>query len=93
MHRNSQIPGLIGFREKKYWYNTTFHVSIGKTPSEVLYGRALLNLLIFLSNKTKLALVALNLSEMGKALNQLKSHLLRVEQQMKKCANTKRIDV
>lgn len=47
----------------EFWYNTTFHVSIGKTPFEVVYGRQPPALLRFLSNETKVAAVTLELSE------------------------------
>ncbi|KAH1034725.1 hypothetical protein GYH30_054917 [Glycine max] len=77
----------------EYWYNTTFHVSIGKTPFEVVYGRQPPSLLRFLSNETKVAAVALELTERDEALNQLKSHLLRAQQQMKKYADKKRRDL
>lgn len=37
----------------EFWYNTTFHVSIGKTPFEVVYGRQPPALLRFLSNEIR----------------------------------------
>lgn len=77
----------------KFWYNTTFHVSIGKSPFEVVYGRSPPTLVRFLSNETKVAVVALELSERDEALNQLKMHLLRAQQQMKKYADKKRRQV
>ncbi|PNX82349.1 Ty3/gypsy retrotransposon protein, partial [Trifolium pratense] len=67
----------------EYWYNTTYHISIGKTPFEVVYGRSPPNIVRFLSNETKVAAVALELRERDEALNQLKMHLLKAQQQMK----------
>ncbi|MCH82977.1 Ty3/gypsy retrotransposon protein, partial [Trifolium medium] len=77
----------------EFWYNSTYHVSIGKSPFEVVYGRPPPTILRFLSNETKVAAVALELTERDEALNQLKSHLLRAQQQMKIYADKKRRDV
>lgn len=77
----------------EFWYNTTFHVSIGRTPFEVVYGRQPPSIIRFLSNETKVAAVALELSERDEALNQLKAHLLRAQQQMKTYADKKRREV
>ena len=77
----------------EFWYNTTFHVSIGRTPFEVVYGRQPPSIIRFLSNETKVAAVALELSERDEALNQLKAHLLRAQQQMKTYSDKKRREV
>ncbi|MCH82296.1 hypothetical protein A2U01_0003098 [Trifolium medium] len=77
----------------EYWYNTTYHVSIGKTPFEVVYGRQAPTLVRFLSNETKVAAVALELSERDEALNQLKLHLKKAQEQMVVYANKKRRDL
>ncbi|GAU13119.1 hypothetical protein TSUD_174190 [Trifolium subterraneum] len=77
----------------EYWYNTTYHVSIGKTPFEVVYGRQAPKLTRFLSNETKVAAVALELKDRDEALSQLKLHLLRAQQQMKKYADKSRRDI
>ncbi|MCI02526.1 transposon Tf2-1 polyprotein [Trifolium medium] len=74
----------------EYWYNTIYHVSIDKTPFEVVYGRPPPTIVRFLSNETKVDVVALELRERDEALNQLKMHLLRAQQQMKKQAAKKR---
>ncbi|CAJ2647971.1 unnamed protein product [Trifolium pratense] len=58
----------------EFWYNSTFHVSIGKTPFEVVYGRQPPNIIRFLSNEKKVAAVATELSERDEALTQLKAH-------------------
>ncbi|KAI5437571.1 hypothetical protein KIW84_023620 [Lathyrus oleraceus] len=51
------------------------------------------SILRFLSNETKVAAVALELSERDEALTQLKSHLQRAQEQMASYANKKRRDV
>ncbi|MCH82898.1 hypothetical protein A2U01_0003711, partial [Trifolium medium] len=78
---------------EEFWYNTTFHVTTGTTPFETVYGRQPPNLTRFLSNETKVAAVALELSERDEALNQLKAHLARAQAQMKKYADKRRRDV
>ncbi|PNY16937.1 retrotransposon-related protein [Trifolium pratense] len=77
----------------EFWYNTTFHVSIGTTPFEVVYGRKPPPLLRFLSNETKVAAVAVELTDRDEALKQLKDHLLRAQDQMARYANKKRRDL
>jgi hypothetical protein len=42
----------------EFWYNTTYHSSIRKTPFEVVYGRQPPTIFKFLSNETKVAAVA-----------------------------------
>jgi hypothetical protein len=68
-------------------------VSIGKSPFEVVYGRQPPKLLRFLSNETKVAAVALELQDRDEALNQMKMHLLKAQQQMQAYANKKRRDL
>jgi hypothetical protein len=68
-------------------------MSIDKSPFEVVYGRTPPTVMKFLSNETKVAAVALELAERDEALNQLKAHLLRAQQQMKQYADKKRRDV
>jgi hypothetical protein len=77
----------------EYCYNTTYHVSIGKSPFEVVYGRSPPTLMKFLSNETKVAAVAIELADRDEALNQLKNHLEKAQQQMKIYADKKRKDV
>ncbi|PNX89495.1 Ty3/gypsy retrotransposon protein, partial [Trifolium pratense] len=77
----------------EYWFNTTFHVSIGKTPFEVVYGRQPPNILRFLSNETKVAAVAMELADRDEALSQLKLHLTKAQEQMASYANKKRRDI
>ncbi|PNX95310.1 hypothetical protein L195_g018500 [Trifolium pratense] len=77
----------------EYWYNTTYHISIGKTPFEVVYGRQAPNIVRFSSNETKVAAVALELTERDEALNQLKLHLQKAQAQMMAYANKKRRDL
>lgn len=59
----------------------------------MVYGRQAPNLLHYLSNETKVQAVALELLDRDEALAQLKMHLLRAQQQMKKYADLSRRDV
>lgn len=68
-------------------------MSIGKTPFEVVYGRQPPSILRFLTNETKVAAVAMELSERDEALNQLKLHLSRAQDQMASYVNKKRRDL
>lgn len=77
----------------EFWYNTTFHSSIGQTPFEVVYGRQAPPIVKFLSNETKVAAVALELSERDEALRQLRGHLQKAQEQMAIYANKKRRDL
>lgn len=77
----------------EFWYNTTFHISIGKTPFEVMYGRQAPPIVRFLTNETKVAAVAVELQERDEALSQLKMHLLKAQEQMASYANKKRRDL
>ncbi|GAU17006.1 hypothetical protein TSUD_37640 [Trifolium subterraneum] len=77
----------------EYWFNTTFHVSLGTTPFEVVYGRKPPTLVRFLSNETKVAAVALELEDRDEALRQLKLHLQKAQEQMTTYANKKRRDL
>lgn len=64
----------------KYWYNTTYRVSIGMSPFEVVYGRQPSKLLRFINNETKVVAVALELKDRDEALGQLILHLLKAHQ-------------
>lgn len=58
------------------WYNTTFHVSTGFSPFEVVYGRKSQVLVHFLEGETRVEVVAQELRDRDEALRQLKTNLL-----------------
>lgn len=64
----------------EYWYNTTYRVSIGMSPFEVVYGRQPSKLLRLINNETKVVAVALELKDKAEALGQLILHLLKAHQ-------------
>lgn len=76
----------------EYWYNTTFHESIGVTPFEIVYGRKPPTLLRFAVGETKVEAVQQELLDRDEALRQLKGHLLRAQVRMKAQADKKRHD-
>ncbi|PNX81711.1 transposon Tf2-1 polyprotein [Trifolium pratense] len=75
------------------WYNTTFHISTGFTPFEVVYGRKPPVLVHFLEGETRVEAVAQELRDRDEALRQLKFNLQNAQAQMKVQADKKRKDV
>lgn len=73
----------------EFWYNTTFHIYIGKTLFEVVYGRQAPPIVKFLTNENKVVVVALELQDRDEALSQLKKHLLKAQEQISSYANKK----
>ncbi|KAJ9541667.1 LOW QUALITY PROTEIN: hypothetical protein OSB04_028173 [Centaurea solstitialis] len=74
------------------WYNTTFHCSTGMTPFQIVYGRKPPLMMRYTQGETRVEQVAADLLDRDEALIQLKHHLLRAQQQMKKYADQKRRD-
>lgn len=76
----------------EYWYNTTFHDTIGVTPFEVVYGRKPPMITRFLMDETRLEAVQRELIDRDEALRQLKHHLQRAQGRMKSQADHKRTE-
>ena len=75
----------------EFWYNTTFHSSLGCTPFKVLYVRDPPPLLRYERDRSSVAAVDQWLEERDAFLDDLKMHLLRAQQKMKAGAdNTRR---
>ncbi|PNY03372.1 hypothetical protein L195_g026699 [Trifolium pratense] len=75
------------------WHNTTFHISTGFTPFEVVYGRKPPVLVHFLEGETGVEAVAQELRDRDEALRQLKFNLQNAQEQMKVQADKKRKEV
>lgn len=73
-----------------YWYNTSFQSAAHCTPFEVVYGRAPPSLARFIPSETLVEAVTQDLMNRDDALEQLKFHLSRAQEQMTKYANNHR---
>lgn len=76
----------------EYWYNTTFHGSLGVTPFQAVYGRTPPPLLSFEASRTVNDTLDQQLSERDQALDVLKENLTRAQGRMKKYADEKRTE-
>lgn len=74
----------------EYSYNTAFHMGMGMTPFQVVYGREPPPLLPHASNESELVPVTEWLSNCDKILQQLKINLSKVQDRMKKYVDIKR---
>lgn len=74
----------------KFWYNTTFHSSIGMTPFQALYGRPPPVVPNYKSQETPVAEVDHQLAARNVLLQQLKSILQAAQNRMQQLANPKR---
>ncbi|CAJ2644751.1 unnamed protein product [Trifolium pratense] len=77
----------------EFWYNTAFQTSIGMTPFKALYGRDPPTLVRYQPQTTDPPTVQEELMERDQVLQQLKSHLERAQQYMKKQADKHRSDL
>ena len=76
----------------EFWYNTTHHSALGCSPFKALYGCDTPPLLRTSLGSTMVSLVEQQLLERDATLDDLRMHLLRAQQRMKKYANNKRHD-
>ncbi|WVZ17565.1 hypothetical protein V8G54_010547 [Vigna mungo] len=76
----------------EYWYNTSFHHSIGMTPFKVVYGRDPPGLLRYQPSPSDNPSVKDSLLARDALLNKLKENLFRAQQYMKHQADKKRIE-
>ena len=85
-------PGLWSFwiPWTEFWYNTSFHTSIGTTPFEIVYGRKPPTVMQHIPSEVMTEVVARYLQDKDEALQQLKLHLTRAQEQMKHNANMHR---
>ncbi|XP_060965128.1 transposon Tf2-1 polyprotein [Cannabis sativa] len=77
----------------KYWYNTSFHSSLGCTPFKVLYGRDPPPLMRYPSGGSAVLTVDQMLEDRDSFLDDLKMHLLRAQHRMKTTADSHRREV
>nr|GEV60684.1 hypothetical protein [Tanacetum cinerariifolium] len=77
----------------EYWYNTSYHTSMNMTPFKVLYERDPPHLIYYGSVPSPVFEVERYLEERDCILKELKEHLLRAQERMKKQADKHRTDV
>jgi hypothetical protein len=74
----------------EFWYNTSFHTSIGMTPFKVVYGRDPPTLIRYEIHNNDPPLLQQLLTERDDTITALKANLTRAQQIMKKFADPKR---
>lgn len=77
----------------EYWYNTTYHSSIGITPFQAVYGRLPPPLICYGDMETPNSTLDQQLKERDIALGALKEHLWVAQEKMKKFVDMRRRDV
>lgn len=77
----------------EYWYNTTYHSSIGITPFQAVYGRLPLPLIQYGDMETSNSTLDQQLRDIDMVLGVLKDHLRVAQERMKQFAGLKRRDV
>jgi hypothetical protein len=76
----------------EYWFNTTYNASTGKSPFEIVYGRAPPTLVRWVQGETRVEAVQKELLDRDEAIRQLRNHLLRAQERMKHFADKNRSD-
>ncbi|TYK13876.1 Ty3/gypsy retrotransposon protein [Cucumis melo var. makuwa] len=77
----------------EYWYNTTYHSSIGITPFQAVYGRLPPPLIYHGDMETPNSTLDQQLKDRDITLGALKEHLKLAQERMKKQADSKRREV
>lgn len=76
----------------EFWHNTAFHVSTNTTPFEIVYGRPPPSVFQFVPGELQCEAVSRDLLDREEALKQLKYHLARAQERMKKTTDKHRRD-
>lgn len=71
----------------EFWYNTSFHGSIGMTPFKAVYGRNPPTLVRYSHTASEPVELQVMLQQRDAIITQLKAHLARAQQFMKKYAD------
>ena len=73
----------------EYWYNTTYQISIGVTPFQVVYGHLPPPLIYYGESETPNSTLDQQLKERDVTLRALEDHLCVAQEKMKKYADMK----
>jgi transposase InsO family protein len=76
----------------EYWYNTSFHSSLGRSPFEVLYGRSPRNLGLDISDASTQLDLQTWLQQRELMVKMIRQNLLRAQQRMKAQADKGRTE-
>ena len=76
----------------EYWYNTTYHSALGKTPFEVLYGYPPRHFGIVPTDASTITDLQEWLNERSAMTQAIQQHLLRAQQRMKLQADKHRME-
>ena len=76
----------------KFWYNTTFHTAIQKTPFEILYNQPPPIYRPYLTEASSVEAVDRSLQQKQLMIQLLKEHLARAQNRMKQTADKHRTD-
>ena len=74
----------------KFWYNTSYHLAIGVTPFEALYGRPPPTILTYVPGTASIQEVEGWLRRRDLMLTELKPHLPKAQERMKRLADKRR---
>ena len=77
----------------EFWYNSSFHTSIGMTPFKAVYGRDPPAIVRVSASADTPSEVLCQLQDRDALLDRLKANLLRAQERMKRFADTQRIEV
>ncbi|KAL0361121.1 UNVERIFIED_CONTAM: Retrovirus-related Pol polyprotein from transposon opus [Sesamum radiatum] len=77
----------------EFWYNTSFHSSIGMSPFQALYGRPPPSIAGYSAGSTKVASLDSTFTVQAQLLPTIKANLFRARQRMSQQAYTHRRDI
>ena len=66
----------------EYWFNTSFNASTGRTPYEVVYGRAPPSITRWVQGEVRVEAVQRELIDRDEALKQLREQLLKAGEEV-----------
>ena len=87
MPLNSPTNGLLGFSRQN------FGVTLVSTPPLAIYGRKPSTVIQHILGEVKVEVVARDLKDREEALRQLKTHLTRAQEHMRRTTNPHGMDV